>query len=76
MLVLVLEERDMLAMVLEECDMLVLVLEECDMLGMVLEECDMLDMVLAPQLVIEKVSESGYRLVVMKMVELEESQLQ
>ena len=46
--------------------MLVLVLEECDMLVLLFDERNMLVLV----------SESGYGLVVMKMVQLEESQLQ
>ena len=50
--------------------MLGMVLEGCYMLGMVLEGCYMLGMVK------ERVTESGYGLVVMKMVQLEESQLQ
>ena len=60
----------MLGMVLEGCYMLGMVLEGCYMLGMVLEGCYMLGMVK------ERVTESGYGLVVMKMVQLEESQLQ
>ena len=50
--------------------MLGMVLEGCYMLGMVLEGCYMLGMVK------ERVTESGYGLVVMKMVQLEESQSQ
>ena len=48
--------------------MLVVVLDECSMLVVVLDERDML--------VKERVSESGYGLVLMKMVQLEESQSQ
>ena len=61
-------ENDMLVLVLEERSMLVVVLDECSMLVVVLDERDML--------VKERVSESGYGLVVMKMVQLEESQSQ